>query len=350
MRHLRTIYESNEDIRIASVILRTILGLFAAFAVVIGISFSSGDMTLIMIMLVGGLFLTLPVIFVFRGHIRLSSLILLVNVVTTMTIVSILGKGIHDIAILAYPVAIFFANLILRRRDFLWLSFFILLVVGYLGLGEMFGWYIPNNYKDTIAVDLISALIILLLTIMIADSLAENIRKNTQVAQEEIALRRKAQAQLRHLNIHDNPTGIYNRAFFDEMLSLKEHTREYPVSIIFADIDNLKEFNDKQGHAGGDDLLKRAAKTLSNAFRDGDILARIGGDEFAVILPKTDSTTANNILKRLYSILAAHNTKNPTIPIHISFGISTAEKGDLKNALKDADHNMYENKANRKLR
>ena len=171
-----------------------------------------------------------------------------------------------------------------------------------------------------------------------------------ELAQREIALRIRAQEKLRHLNIHDDLTGIYNRAFFDEMLVLMERGREYPVSIIFADIDNLKAVNDKRGHAAGDAVLVRTAQTLNSAFRDGDILARIGGDEFAVLLPQTDAETAAQILERLRISLEEHNSMNPDKPIYISLGTATAEKGELRDALIAADQRMYGDKENRKLK
>ena len=150
------------------------------------------------------------------------------------------------------------------------------------------------------------------------------------------------------MNTHDKLTGIYNRAFFDEILELMERRREYPVSFIFADMDNLKEANDKHGHAFGDQLLKQTSTMISNAFRAGDISARIGGDEFAVLLPRTDAATVKKLLSRLQKSLAQHNMKNPDRIIQVSFGTSTAENNGLIEALERADRDMYANKEIRK--
>ena len=329
---------------------KTIAGLFFAFLVVIGIAFISGDKTLIIIILVGELLLLAPFFLLYRGHLRLSSFLLVLLIVIVMTVSAVMGQGIHDVAIMTYPVAIFFANLVLQRRDFFWLSSLVFLAVGGLGVGEALGWFIPKAYNPLGSVDFIIAEVILLVAIMIADSLAENIRKSMHLAQKEIALRKKTQEKLRHLNIHDELTGIYNRSFFDEVLMLLEQSKEYPVSIIFADLDNLKEVNDKNGHIVGDALLKRTSETVSTAFRTSDILARIGGDEFAVILPQTDSATAQIILSRLRAILSKHNAEHPDLPIHISLGTSTAKEGGLKKAVMIADRRMYNEKKNRKLK
>jgi len=345
---LRSIYDNLEDIRIAGIVYKTIIGLCFAFLAVMVIAGLSGDIPLIYIILAGGASLTIPTLLLFSGRLRASSITLSILVGMTMAVSTIFGQGIHDIAILSYPVAIFFVNLVLNRKDFFSLSIFIVLMFIAIGFGETFGWFIPMPFKESPLFDLIIGVIILVIAIMIADSLAENIRKNLQLAQKEITLRKKAQEELRHLNIHDNLTGIYNRSFFDEMIMLMERKNEYPVSIMFADIDNLKQVNDQYGHAAGDELLKRTAKMLAASFRDGDIFARIGGDEFAVLLPQTDQATAKVLLDRLREQLAIFNTKHPNTPIGISLGTATAEEGDLNDALTDADHRMYENKAERK--
>jgi diguanylate cyclase (GGDEF)-like protein len=347
-RKLNAIYANIEEFRIATIIFRTIMVLFVAFVTVSAIAFFSGDSTLILIILLSGLFLTIPIIFLLGGQLRLSSISLLVLVITTMAISAILGQGIHDIAILVFPIVVFYANLVLKRSDFYWISAFIMAALSYIGLGETFGWHTTKPFKESAAIDLLIAITILIVAILVSDTLAENIRKNMELAQKEIALREKAQAELRHLNIHDQLTGIYNRSFFDEMALLLEKRNEYPVSIIFADIDDLKAVNDKYGHAAGDDLLQRTAQLIGQAFREGDILARIGGDEFAILLPQTDGQTAQIICGRMADSLEKYNENNPNKQIWISYGFSTCEAGSLNKTVMEADQRMYANKANRK--
>ena len=107
---LKSIYKNDEDRRVASILLKIILGLFAAYLVLIGMAFYWGDPTLVIISLVGGFLLSVPIFLLYRGHLHESSFLFEIIVVITVTIIAIQGQGIHDIAILTYPVAIVFAT------------------------------------------------------------------------------------------------------------------------------------------------------------------------------------------------------------------------------------------------
>jgi diguanylate cyclase (GGDEF)-like protein len=165
-----------------------------------------------------------------------------------------------------------------------------------------------------------------------------------------LALARTLEVQLRHQSTHDALTGVYNRAFFEEELARLERSRDFPVSIIVADVDDLKIVNDTQGHAVGDELLRRATSVLRTVFRASDVLARIGGDEFAVLLPRTDAATAAPMVSRVQTKLTEHSAKYPDLPVQLSLGASTAEQSRLVEAFIVADQRMYADKAMRKAK
>jgi diguanylate cyclase (GGDEF)-like protein len=158
-----------------------------------------------------------------------------------------------------------------------------------------------------------------------------------------IALQRtRMEDELRHLSTHDALTGLYNRTFFEIELERLSHRRPLSTSIVVVDVDGLKTVNDRQGHPAGDRLLQRTAQILMAAFRAGDVVARIGGDEFAVLLPSADRDVAQGALDRLRTLLQNYNVKNPHDPLSFSMGAATGDEVTLLTlVLKQADDCMY---------
>ena len=146
------------------------------------------------------------------------------------------------------------------------------------------------------------------------------------------------------IGTHDQLTGTFNRNYFEEELKRLERSRRYPISILMLDLDNLKEVNDSRGHAAGDEVLQRTAKVFRDSLRSEDVFARIGGDEFAAILPSTDEAAAELVQRRLQENIEKANKDQP-IKLFVSSGKATClQDCSLTEALKDADVQMYRNK------
>lgn len=158
--------------------------------------------------------------------------------------------------------------------------------------------------------------------------------------------------KLKYLSLHDQLTGLNNRAYFEEEVARLSNSREYPITMILTDLDDLKFVNDSLGHAAGDNLLKVAAEILKNSVRSGDILARVGGDEFIAILPKTDQQTGEVVAARIRNNVIRYNDENVKFPLGLSIGLATAEdqKYSLKDIFKQADDYMYQDKLSRSNR
>ncbi|HOP40164.1 MAG TPA: GGDEF domain-containing protein [Geobacteraceae bacterium] len=161
--------------------------------------------------------------------------------------------------------------------------------------------------------------------------------------------KRTAEDRLRYMNNHDSLTDLYNRSYFTEEMERIERGRRYPVSIMLADLDGLKRVNDTLGHAVGDRLIQHAAQVIRHSVRGDDVVARIGGDEFAIILPATDTATAHEVRDRIRRSEELFNLECRNYVIGISIGIATAEQGGpLAEVLRLADKRMYDDKFARK--
>jgi len=143
---------------------------------------------------------------------------------------------------------------------------------------------------------------------------------------------------------HDELTDTYNRRFFEEELNRLDTERQLPLSIIMTDLNGLKVINDSYGHNKGDQVLKATAKLLQETLRSEDILARFGGDEFAILLPRTSREEALKIVERIED--RCEETRDHTIPVSIGVGTATKTKSQekIEEILKEADNNMYQNK------
>lgn len=161
----------------------------------------------------------------------------------------------------------------------------------------------------------------------------------------DITERKRMEQQLWYMSMHDGLTGLYNRAYFEEELARLERGRLFPVSVVMADVDRLKEINDTYGHAAGDMVLQRAAQALRSSFRSEDVVARIGGDEFAALLPNADSGAVREVMRRIRTVIGTMNGTKGEIPISLSLGAATARKGKpLQEMLRIADMRMYSEK------
>lgn len=163
----------------------------------------------------------------------------------------------------------------------------------------------------------------------------------------EITDRKDYEEKLKHMSLYDQLTGLYNRNYFENEINRLKGSREYPVTIISADLDGLKLVNDTVGHKQGDEMLKDCAKILKKSLRCSDIIARIGGDEFVSILPRTDRETAGRIAKRIKTNVEVYNLQeNNKIPLSLSLGLATAvdSSKDLEEAFKESDDLMYRDK------
>ncbi|MFA7581149.1 diguanylate cyclase domain-containing protein [Castellaniella sp.] len=165
------------------------------------------------------------------------------------------------------------------------------------------------------------------------------------VALTDITARKKAEAYLEYLGQHDVLTKLKNRSFYTDEIDRLLRKRVKPISCISLDLNDLKESNDAGGHAAGDSLLRRMGEVLAKAVDPPASVARIGGDEFMILLPGVDLQGAQAVVDDIHRLMALNNQFYGGLPLSVSIGTATAEQsGDLAKALHVADLEMYRNK------
>ncbi len=166
-----------------------------------------------------------------------------------------------------------------------------------------------------------------------------------QVALTDITARKKAEAYLEYLGKHDVLTKLHNRAYYVDELNRLERKGETPVSIIILDLNGLKAANDQWGHAAGDGLLRRIGEVLNEAVTRPGHAARIGGDEFAVVLPYVDERGAEAMVDNIWRLIGINNQYYSQMELKLSIGAATSVPGEkLESVARRADLLMYEDK------
>jgi diguanylate cyclase (GGDEF)-like protein len=166
-----------------------------------------------------------------------------------------------------------------------------------------------------------------------------------QVALTDITARKKAEAYLEYLGKHDVLTQLRNRAYFEDELHRLERNGPFPVTIAVIDLNRLKATNDQSGHAAGDALLRRAGEVLAKAVDSPMCAARIGGDEFALLMPDSDESAGARMIERVNTLVELNNQYYPGTPLSLSMGHATAASGErLETAVSRADERMFEAK------
>jgi len=175
-----------------------------------------------------------------------------------------------------------------------------------------------------------------------------NTRKVKYVAiiSKDITDLKKTEEKLKYLSLHDPLTGLYNRAYFEEEMRRCDNSRFELVGLIVCDIDGLKLINDTLGHNRGDQLLITASKVIRKSFREGDVVARVGGDEFAILLPNSPRSKVENICQRIKNAVVAYSRKNALLPLSIAtgFAIRNNPNQSMAELYREADNNMYKEK------
>lgn len=159
-----------------------------------------------------------------------------------------------------------------------------------------------------------------------------------------ITERRESDQKVKKQTIHDKVTGLYNRAFLEEELKKLEKSQEFPFCIVVGDLNGLKFINDTYGHKTGDRVLKKAARLLLETCREKDLVARTGGDEFVILMPRATFQHAEEVCQRIKKRFARAGSKPVQLSIALGYAVKDALSKSVPEIFKEADARMYRNK------
>lgn len=164
------------------------------------------------------------------------------------------------------------------------------------------------------------------------------------VFSEDITERYAYQQSMIYISYHDVLTGLYNRRFYQEQLIKLDQDHNMPMSLIFGDINGLKLINDSFSHKAGDNAIISVAKTLNKVFTQGNgYVCRVGGDEFAILMPNTSTSEAQKYIDEAKSNISKIIINS--IHVSVSFGLATkTETEDMKDIIIKAENEMYAHK------
>ena len=167
---------------------------------------------------------------------------------------------------------------------------------------------------------------------------------------QDVTERHRAEEALRFASFHDALTGLHNRGYFEEEMRRLATGRFNPVGILVCDVDGLRIVNNVAGHAAGDALIRGAAEVLRRTFRSSDVVARIGGDEFAVLLPQCPAPVAQSRCRDLAHHIEEWNAGSP-LYLGLSLGLAHHQEGgkpSMERLFREADQAMYRHKEARR--
>lgn len=162
----------------------------------------------------------------------------------------------------------------------------------------------------------------------------------------DIGQRRANEKKLEYLSYHDQLTGIYNRRFFIEEMKRLDVKRNLPITLIMADVNGLKLINDSFGHSTGDRMLQKISMLLKKACRADDILSRVGGDEFVVLLPQTNAEETGQIIHRMQQLLSTEKINDLDLSVSFGYQSKVSPEEDIHEILKKAEEVMLTKKLN----
>lgn len=146
---------------------------------------------------------------------------------------------------------------------------------------------------------------------------------------------------IQRLSYHDFLTGLYNKRFMDIHMKKIDQESNLPITVMVLDMDNLKVTNDSFGHATGDRLIREVARTIKACFRQDELIGRVGGDEFLIVLPKVGESEAEKIIQRIKDSIENIDLGSVVISLSAGYAVKNEPTEDITEIQSKADNMMY---------
>ena len=156
--------------------------------------------------------------------------------------------------------------------------------------------------------------------------------------------RKKAEKQILYLSYNDQLTGLYNRRYYEEELKRLDDGDVEPLALVMIDVNGLKLTNDAFGHKTGDLLLEKTANILKRECNDKVTAARIGGDEFVLLMPETGAKDVENLIWRINQAVGEEKMSNTILSLSIGYAVKQSKNEDMNEVFKKAEDEMYRHK------
>ncbi len=298
-------------------------------------------------------FVMLSMVFLRRQKFENAAVFLTVTLFIQITIQSTAGLGIHHIANLGFPAILIIASLVIRKRTLIFLTLLAVACAAWLVFGELSGAYTPHTLVHSVPWDFITVAVIFCATAFMVSILSDAVIRSNRGLHHELVEREKVEERLAYDAQHDALTNLPNRSLFMQRLALRlDYAKEAPeksFAVLFIDLDRFKVVNDSLGHAAGDQILIAAAQRLKECLRMEDFVARLSGDEFAILLNDLENeANALQIADRIQQRLTASSMLGEVDRVTTaSIGIAIYHKNYMvaQEMLRDADSAMYRAKA-----
>ncbi|NLM60920.1 MAG: diguanylate cyclase [Clostridiales bacterium] len=157
----------------------------------------------------------------------------------------------------------------------------------------------------------------------------------------DITEQKKDEERIRFLSTHDSMTGLLNRRGFEGELSNFDKEENLPISILFADINGLKLANDIYGHSAGDELIIRSAEIIKSVCRENDIAARVGGDEFIILMPRTPLSEARKVMEAIKEKSSKVMVRKLRHSISVGVDVKLSPDKGIERTMENAENEMY---------